>query len=241
MKVSVILTTKNEKENIKAILDSLIKQTRKPDEIIIIDDYSTDKTYEIVKLYKRRKVNGVKFIIKRKKCVMPEGRNIGASYAKGDILILLDADIRLTKNWIKSIINHFKESDVVAVYGDLFPIEKYFKARVFYRLFDILYSIPRFFGISVFAKMGTAVGLRKRIFEKVGGYATEFTMTEDLDLSKKLRKEGKIKYVSEMKGFVSLRRFEKVGYVRLTLTWIIGALVFHFFGEHLVKKYKSVE
>src|SRR3989304_3585243 len=56
MKVSVVIPVYNEEKYIKNCLDSLMNQTEKPDEIIVVDNNCTDKTVSIVKKYKRIKI-----------------------------------------------------------------------------------------------------------------------------------------------------------------------------------------
>ena len=52
MKVSVVIPVYNEKKRIKKCLDSLLSQSEKPDEIIVVDNNSTDSTVSIVRKYK---------------------------------------------------------------------------------------------------------------------------------------------------------------------------------------------
>jgi glycosyltransferase involved in cell wall biosynthesis len=89
--VSFIITTLNEEDYIEACLKSLKGQDYKNKEIILVDSNSTDKTVERSEKY------ADKIIIKS--CIMPVGRNLGAQEAKGNVLVFIDADIILSKNW----------------------------------------------------------------------------------------------------------------------------------------------
>ncbi len=101
-KVSVIIPTYNEEGDIEKCLDTLLKQSYKNLEIIIVDDGSTDKTRDIVK----------KFIKKNNKIALIEGehkgpgfsRNLGAGKSKGKILIFVDADMYFIKDFVKNLI-----------------------------------------------------------------------------------------------------------------------------------------
>lgn len=53
MRVSLIFTVLNEEKSVKNLLDSLLKQTRKPDEIVVVDGGSKDRTVEILKQYRK--------------------------------------------------------------------------------------------------------------------------------------------------------------------------------------------
>lgn len=119
MSTSVVIPTYNEAENISACLKSVQNQTRKADEIILIDDGSTDDTVQIASKFPVR-------IIRSNHGGPGSSRNIGASMAKGDILVFVDADMtfdtNFLKNLIKPIINQkargvFNTKEYVANYG----------------------------------------------------------------------------------------------------------------------------
>ena len=54
MKVSLICPVHNEEESIEELIQSMLNQTKKPDEIIFVEDSSTDKTYEIIEKYQKK-------------------------------------------------------------------------------------------------------------------------------------------------------------------------------------------
>ena len=83
-KVSVIIPAKNEENNIEHCLQSINSQSLKPFDCIVVDNGSEDKTVQ--KAIK----HGAKIII-RPEISVGELRNIGASYARGDILSFIDA------------------------------------------------------------------------------------------------------------------------------------------------------
>lgn len=99
-KVSVIVPAYNEEKYIPKCIDSLLGQTYKNLEIIVVDDGSTDKTAEIVKKYES---NGVSLL--RQDHLGPgKARNLGAENAKGEILILVDSDMEFEPNYIEELI-----------------------------------------------------------------------------------------------------------------------------------------
>jgi glycosyltransferase involved in cell wall biosynthesis len=94
MKISVIIPTYNEARYITGCIDSLKKQTLKPLEIIIVDDGSIDNTRELVSgcvLFKQRHQGA------------GSARNLGASKAKGDILVFVDADMEFDRDFLKQL------------------------------------------------------------------------------------------------------------------------------------------
>lgn len=105
MKITAVVLTKNEEKNIKRCLKSLDFC----DEIIIIDDYSTDKTLDIV--YKTCK--NIKVFKKELKGNFAEQRNFAMSKAKNDWVLFVDADEEVTKNLKLRIKNlEFDKNDV---------------------------------------------------------------------------------------------------------------------------------
>src|SRR4030042_1932286 len=83
MNISVCITTFNEESSIERLLDSLLNQTIKPDEIIIVDGGSKDKTCQIIKHY-QKKDKRIKLLIEPGS--IAHGRNISIEIAKGDII-----------------------------------------------------------------------------------------------------------------------------------------------------------
>lgn len=214
--VSVVITTLNEEHYIESCLKSIKNQTYNNKEIIVVDSESSDKTLEITKKY------ADKVIVEN--CIMSRGRNIGAKEAKGKVLCFFDADVILFKDWIKKAVSYLYDSDVIAVYGDLFPIEKNAKANLVYSIQDFCNFTARTIRMPIFSKLGTAVAIKREFFEKVGGYPEDKASCEDIRLSLKLRRYGKIKFTRELKGLVSMRRFEKVGYSKLSLIWFLTGI-----------------
>jgi len=211
--VSIIVTTLNEEHYIEDCLRSLKNQTYKNKEIIVVDSNSKDKTVDIARKY------ADKILIQN--CIIPAGRNIGAREAQGDIFLFVDADITLLPNWIDTVLPYLNEDKVVAAYGDLLPKKGTLKAWLAYGKEELSNLVLRKAKIPCFGKLGTAVAIRRDVFEKVGGFTEKNACGEDVDMSLKLREHGKIKFARNAKGYVSMRRFEKNGYLKVSLLWFI--------------------
>src|SRR5690606_38618372 len=104
---SVIIPARNEETNLPHLLESLQNQTIQPYEIIVIDDHSDDATKQIAESF------GVKVFTSPD---LPNGWT-GKSWALwngynasiGEILVFLDADVRLTKNALASLVEKLNE------------------------------------------------------------------------------------------------------------------------------------
>ena len=101
MKVSVIVPVRDEEDSIRELLDSLLQQTRPPDEIVITDGGSADATPQIIEEYIRK---GAPVRLIRAGAALPgRGRNLGAAQASFEWLGFTDAGIRLASNWLETL------------------------------------------------------------------------------------------------------------------------------------------
>lgn len=110
MKVSVIIPAYNEEQSITDCLNSLLKQSYKDIEIIIIDDGSTDKTREIIKTFPVK-------LLEQKHLGPAVARNKGAKEAKGRILVFVDADMVFDEKFIEKLTEPIKEGKAVGTFS----------------------------------------------------------------------------------------------------------------------------
>ena len=117
IKISVVLTTKNEGKNIGKLLDSLMNQ-EEPYEVLVVDSDSTDKTQDIVKKYSEKNKN-IKLIIHPG--TRADSMNFGVRKATGDAVSFIGGDDVADKNWIKTLrgfsASKIQEIDVITDTG----------------------------------------------------------------------------------------------------------------------------
>ena len=87
MKISVIIPTYNRINLIENAINSVLKQSKKPHDIIVVDDGSDDGTSEMI----QKKYSSIK-LVRQKNSGVITGRNNGIKHAKGDWIALLDSD-----------------------------------------------------------------------------------------------------------------------------------------------------
>jgi len=98
MKVSVVVPVRDEEDSIRELLDSLLAQTRPPDEIVIADGGAVDATPQIIEEYIRK---GAPVRLIRAGAALPgRGRNLAAAHASCEWLAFTDAGIRVANNWL---------------------------------------------------------------------------------------------------------------------------------------------
>jgi glycosyltransferase involved in cell wall biosynthesis len=183
MKVSVIIPTKNRLLKLQQAFKSASNQTRKPDEIIIVDDGSDLDNHIIVQDFVCEGVN-----VKIEKIKLSKGachaRNKGAELADGDILMFLDDDDTWEEDKIASQLNVFSQNqDIGLVYSGRLVVSDLDREKVIYKIqpkaFGKLY--PRILYSNLIGTTST-VGIKKSIFKKAGGFDEELPALQDYDL-----------------------------------------------------------
>jgi len=170
----VVITTKNEEENIGSCLRSIKNQTYRNVEIVVVDNFSKDNTPKISKNYTHKVYLGG-----------PERsaqRNLGISVSRGKYVLYLDADMTLSSEVVKECVRLCEERPVDALYiperivGEGFWVGVRDFERSFYN--GTVIDAVRFF--------------RRSLFEEAGGFDENLTGPEDADLDKRLRKIGNV-------------------------------------------------
>lgn len=180
--MSVVIPCYNAEKTISACVNSVLKQTVKPDEILVIDDGSTDRTSSIVgKL-------PIRLISHNKNKGIGAARNTGLNFAKGSIVAFLDSDCIMSKDCLKFFKEDFKDG-VTGVEGqgcELYtrgPLQRY---RI---LFHVQTERKTSKYPNVIATLCTA--FKKQTILNIGGF-NEFYKNcgEDIDLSLRLTRKG---------------------------------------------------
>ena len=102
--LTIVIPAYNEEGYIRKCLDAISRQTVQPNEVIVVDNNSTDATINIARQYDFVRV------IKEQKQGIVFARNSGFNAAKTDIIARIDSDSQLEENWIETVLNYFTNS-----------------------------------------------------------------------------------------------------------------------------------
>ena len=115
--ISLIATVLNEGDNIRRLLDSIARQTRLPDEVVIVDGGSTDDTVAIIRDY--QEALPLRLLVQAG-CNISQGRNHAIISRQGDIIAVTDAGVRLNDNWLEKITDPLLAQPELNVVGGFF-------------------------------------------------------------------------------------------------------------------------
>ena len=188
VKVSLITTVLNEEGSIGSFLESVSKQTRVPDEIVIVDGGSTDSTVGKIKSLKLKVQSySSKFKILKKRGNRSVGRNEAIKHAKGEVIAVTDVGCVLDRNWLRNIVKPFENNEIDVVAGFYKP-----KTGSIFEKCLATYTCTMSDKVqpSEFLPSSRSVAFRKKVWEQVGGYPEELDTCEDLVFDKKLKAAG---------------------------------------------------
>jgi len=184
MKVSVIATVLNEGPAIHRLLDSLIAQTRAPDEVVIVDGGSTDDTLSILQAYANEGRLQLRVLVEPKANIS-RGRNLAIAAARGDVIASTDAGVRLTPEWLAELVAPFDSENPPQVVSGFFVPDPH-------SLFEIAMgatALPTRSDINPdrFLPSSRSVAFTRAAWEASGGYPEWLDYCEDLIFDFRLR------------------------------------------------------
>jgi poly-beta-1,6-N-acetyl-D-glucosamine synthase len=192
-KVSVVIPAWNEEVGLVKTVKTVLASTYENLEVVVVNDGSTDKSDDLMRAFIKEHpaASSIRYIYKNN-----EGKgkalNDGIAASSGDIIITIDADCVLLPDTVGNFVQHFEDPRVMAAVGNVkignrktvletlqyleFLFSFYFKKAD--SLFNTIYIIG-----------GAAGAFRRDVFKKIGLYSSE-NITEDIDLSVRIQKEG---------------------------------------------------
>jgi len=200
---SILIACRNEEENLPGLFESLNKLDYSEElfELIIVDDASTDKSFELLREYCVKKPNYSTYRLEVKDeeyLGKKAALKLATERAKHEFLIFTDADCTVPRNWLKSYNNHIKSNTDMVTGSVLEPAAKgihKFSGRMNCGIYASTVGLNLPFGCS-----GGNFCLRKERFEQVGGYSKikNYLAGDDKLMLNMVKKSGgKISYNPE--------------------------------------------
>ena len=183
--ISLIATVLNEGDNIHQLFESIVAQTRPPDEVVVVDGGSGDDTLAIMRGYADELP--LRLFVEAG-CNISQGRNRAIAEARGDIIAVTDAGVRLSDAWLERITAPLLADPALNVVGGFFQADPQsaFEAALGATTLPLA---PEIAG-ATFLPSSRSIAFRKSVAEAIGGYPEWLDYCEDLVFDLRLRERG---------------------------------------------------
>jgi glycosyltransferase involved in cell wall biosynthesis len=210
--VSVIVCAHNEARYLSSCLYSLLAQSRPPDEILVINNASTDETRSVAQA-----VPFVRVVDEPRKGLVV-ARETGRMSARGDILVYLDADCRAPLTWLERVERRFlQDGELLALSGPYRYYDWDWWGRALIRAYDLTVAPATQLLVKYVLGIGTIFyggnfAVRRAALDKIGGFDTSIEFHgEDTNLGRRLFAIGKVDLCYGCYLYTSARRYVAMG------------------------------
>ena len=197
--VSVIVTTYNRKEYLKETLDSILNQTFKDSELIVVDNFSN---YDFIPFIKSFKDNRIRYFQNENNGIIAVNRNFGIKKAKGKYIAFCDDDDLWMKEKLEKVVNaiHQNPEAILYCHNEIMVVNGKEKKTLYYGPYKHnMYEFLLFKGNCIST---SAVCLKKSVALETGGFSerSDFISVEDYEFWLRLSKFGKFHFIDEILG-----------------------------------------
>jgi hypothetical protein len=200
--VSIVIPALNEASRLPMLLDCLARQTRQPDEIVVADAGSVDRTAEIARQRGVRVVRGG---------CPAAGRNAGAGTTSGDLILFMDADAQPSDDFIAKAVDEFERRGLTAATAPMWAADDDRRYRFALRLTEAyLRAVQR---VSPHA-VGLCILVTREIHDRIGGFDESLVLAEDCDYARRAARIGSFAVLRSVKVPTSMRRLRRQGLMR---------------------------
>lgn len=187
--VSVIMTAKNFERFVDEAIASIMNQTYKNLELVVVDDASTDKTADIIRGWEKK--DGRVVAIFNTESILPSrARNKAAQIARGKYLAILDSDDVALPERLSTQVDYMETHPELAAIGSHAEIidvngKHLSEKRKSKNITDIRYAM-----VLQNQFIHSSVMMRKGVFDRLGGYRSEYDFAEDYDIFSRILETG---------------------------------------------------
>jgi len=187
---SVVICIRNVEKYIGKCISSLLDQTFKDFEIVIVDDGCSDNTRRLVQKFKDKRV---RYYENKESIGIAKSRNKGLQLSRGEYIFFTDGDCIASKDWLEQGLKSLENENCVGVEGRIYYVSKEYKPTYSNHV------CKNEFGGHF---MTGNVAYKRSVIESVGGFDERYDYFEDRDLALRILKRGKIGFNPNMIVFV---------------------------------------
>ena len=219
MTATIVIPAYNEQKTLPALLRDIAAQRGADPKVILADAESTDRTRQIARARGATVVDGG---------LPAAGRNAGAREADADILVFLDADVRIPKRFIRTVCDTMERRDLVAATCLMKPLSRLSTDRIIHNFANLFMRLTQYNDPNA---PGYCIAIRRDVFERIGGFDESLKVAEDHDLVKRAAEHGRFRVLTDTHVRVDVRRFKKEGRIGYSLKAIKVSLHRALVGE----------
>jgi glycosyltransferase involved in cell wall biosynthesis len=229
--ISVIVCAHNEERFVAACLHSLLAQSRPPDEVLLINNASTDGTALVAAA-----IPGVRVVTEPRKGLVI-ARERGRQEAAGELLVYVDADCRAPLTWLERVEARFAaDPSLLALSGNYRFYDWDWWGRTLLRAYDFTLGPATHVLVKYILRIGVVFyggnfAVRREGLDRIGGFDTRIEFHgEDTNLGRRLFKVGNVELRYDCFLHTSARRYNAMGKAavfRLYVRNFVSELLYH--------------
>jgi glycosyltransferase involved in cell wall biosynthesis len=229
--ISVIVCAHDEERFLGPCLHSVLAQSRPPDEVLVINNASRDRTRDVAAA-----VPGVRVIDEPRKGLVV-ARERGRAEARGDLLVYLDADCRAPLGWLERIERRFlRNPRLLALSGNYRFYDWDRWGRTLLRAYDLTLGPATHVLVKYILQLGVVFyggnfAVRRSALDRIGGFDTTIEFHgEDTNLGRRLFRIGHVELRYDCFLYTSARRYNAMGkgaVFRLYVRSFVSELLHH--------------
>lgn len=212
--VSIIVPTLNEENYVGSLLSDIARQTRAADEILVVDGRSKDETVPIVERFPNANL-----LIGSPP--VASQRNLGGRKARGDVLIFLDADVRLPATFLEGFLEEFERRHLDIACPLYMPYRSTLAINAFHVFFNAVFVV---FQKTLPSGGGACIAIKREHFRRRRGFDPGLRF-DDIELIRRLSRERRFGIVGK-RIYVSDRRYKESGVLWIFLRYLLLSFLF---------------